>query len=52
MAQDEDQYPVQDTDHSRDPKKGVGTGQDLTQDQPLRISLTLQEGKIQAHLDL
>ena len=51
MAQDEDQHPGQDTDHSPHPKKGVGTGQDLTQGQPLRISLTLQAGKIQAHLD-
>lgn len=50
MAQDEDQYPGQDTDHSPDPKRGIGTGQDLTQDQPLRISLTLQAGKIQVHL--
>lgn len=51
MAQDEDQYPGQDTDHSPGQKRGVGTGQDLTQGQPLRISPTLQAGKIQAHLD-
>jgi hypothetical protein len=50
MAQDEDQYPGQDTGHNPDPKKGVGTGRDLTQDQPLRISLTLQAKESQAHL--